>query len=62
MYCSFCRADAEEVVSDHDLVYARIDRYSVSRGNLQIIPKRHFADYFEATTEEKLAMLDVILP
>ena len=60
MNCPFCRVDAEEVVIDHDLVYARFDRYPVSRGHLLIIPKRHFADYFEATREEKIAILDAV--
>ncbi|HPH34263.1 MAG TPA: HIT family protein [Methanoregulaceae archaeon] len=58
--CPFCRVDAEEVVIEHDLVYARFDRYPVSRGHLLIIPKRHFADYFEATRDEKIAILDVV--
>ncbi|HPH34259.1 MAG TPA: HIT family protein [Methanoregulaceae archaeon] len=58
--CPFCRVDAEEMVIDHDLVYARFDRYPVSRGHLPIIPKRHFGDYFEATTEEKIAILDAV--
>lgn len=32
----------------------------MSKGHLLIIPKRHFADYFEATREEKIAILDAI--
>ncbi len=30
--CPFCWNDDEVVVIDQDLVYARFDRYSVSRG------------------------------
>lgn len=47
-------------VIDHDRVYAWFDRFLVSRGHLLIIPKRHFADYFEATREEKIAILDIV--
>ena len=57
--CPFCRVDAEEVVIDHDLVYARFDRYRWA-GAPADIPKRHFADYFEATREEKIAIMDAV--
>ena len=58
--CLFCWVDAMARVLVHDRVYARFDRYPVSRGHLLIITKRHFADYFEATREEKIAILDVV--
>jgi diadenosine tetraphosphate (Ap4A) HIT family hydrolase len=58
--CPSCRVDVEEVVIDHDLVNARLDRYLVNKGYLLIIPKRHFADYFNATREEKFDILDVV--
>ncbi|HNQ26086.1 MAG TPA: HIT family protein [Methanoregulaceae archaeon] len=58
--CPFCRVDLEEVIIDNDLVFARFDRFPVSRGHLLIIPKRHFADYFEASRQEKMALMEVI--
>jgi len=58
--CPFCRVDLEEVIIDNDLVFARFDRFPVSRGHLLIIPKRHFADYFEASQQEKMALMEVI--
>ncbi len=58
--CPFCRVDLEEVIIDNDLVFARFDRFPVSRGHLLIIPKRHFADYFDASRQEKMALMEVI--
>ncbi|AKI97677.1 HIT family protein [Kosmotoga pacifica] len=58
--CPFCNPDDNEVVLKNDLCYARFDKYPVSVGHVLVIPFRHFSDYFEATIEEKVAMVRLI--
>lgn len=52
--CPFC--DSADPVIANALAYARYDKFPVSRGHLLIIPRRHLADWFDTTTEERLAL------
>lgn len=52
--CPFC--DRADPVIANALAYARYDKFPVSRGHLLIIPRRHLADWFDTTTEERLAL------
>lgn len=52
--CPFC--DSANPVIANALAYARYDKFPVSRGHLLIIPRRHLADWFDTTTEERLAL------
>ena len=36
------------------------DKYPVSSGHMLIIPKRHVANFFDTTLEEKLAIFEII--
>lgn len=60
MSCPFCDPLPEEIVAGNDLAYARADRYPVSPGHLLIVPYRHVPTYFEATDEERAALLDLV--
>ena len=61
--CPFCRVNAEEVVIDHDPVYARFDRCPVEQRTPANHPETTFRRLSrEATKEEKLALLDVLKP
>lgn len=61
MDCIFCKySSSDEVVIQNDLAYAMHDHFPVNKGHLLIIPKRHFASYFEASEEEFLAIQDLI--
>ena len=51
--CAFCNPLQQEKVLSNPLAYARWDKFPVSPGHLLIIPKRHVANYFDATNEEK---------
>jgi diadenosine tetraphosphate (Ap4A) HIT family hydrolase len=46
---------------ENDLAYAVYDINPVSRGHALIIPKRHFEQIFDATSEESAAVKDLIL-
>ncbi len=51
--CLFCRMNKQRVVDENALSYAILDNFPVSEGHTLIIPKRHEADYFLLTKEEK---------
>lgn len=51
--CPFCSQRAAEVVLVSELCYVRWDMYPVTEGHLLIVPKRHIADYFSTTAEER---------
>ena len=61
MDCIFCNySSSDEVVIHNNLAYVMYDQFPVNKGHLLVIPKRHFASYFEASKEELLAIQDLI--
>jgi diadenosine tetraphosphate (Ap4A) HIT family hydrolase len=55
--CLFCKLrNQERVIGECDLTITFIDNFPASPGHTLIIPKRHFATYFEATEAELLAI------
>ena len=52
--CPFCRS--QTIVIENELAYADYDTYPVSPGHCLIITRRHIAEYFQATEEEKAAI------
>jgi len=58
MGCPFC--DYPETVFENDLALALYDRHPVTPGHMLIVPKRHCADFFEVTGEERRAIADLI--
>ena len=50
--CIFCKLRDERVIYECEHTKAFIDTYPASPGHTLIIPKRHFATYFEATEDE----------
>ncbi|QGT99781.1 HIT family hydrolase [Candidatus Syntrophocurvum alkaliphilum] len=57
--CVFC--DTEEKFLENDLAFAIYDKYPVNPGHMLIIPKRHVADYFDTTIEERQAIDKLIM-
>lgn len=58
--CIFCKkAKSENIIIENDYAYAMLDNYPVSEGHTLIIPKRHFADYFDITKKEYNAIHDL---
>ena len=45
---------------ENELAYVLIDTNPVSPGHCLIVPRRHVAELFDATKEEKLAIFDLI--
>lgn len=58
MNCIFC--EIKGYILENELCYAIYDKYPVNEGHMLIITKRHVKDYFEATDDEKIAILDLI--
>jgi diadenosine tetraphosphate (Ap4A) HIT family hydrolase len=52
--CPFCREPT--IVIENDLAFADYDSYPVNPGHCLIILRRHVAEYFQATAEEKAAV------
>jgi len=56
--CIFC--GIEQTLLENDLAYARYDAFPVTDGHILICPKRHIADFFETTQDERLAILELL--
>jgi diadenosine tetraphosphate (Ap4A) HIT family hydrolase len=56
--CPFCCYD--DAVLRNALAYARFDKYPVTKGHLLILPLRHVAIWFDATAEERAALLALV--
>ncbi|ERN53990.1 HIT family protein [Alkalihalophilus marmarensis] len=56
--CAFCTI--QDYLFENNHAYAIYDRYPVTEGHILIIPKRHVADYFEATSTEQAALFELV--
>ncbi|NLB52236.1 MAG: HIT family protein [Syntrophomonadaceae bacterium] len=52
--CIFC--EREDLFMENDLAWTKFDKYPVSPGHILIISKRHIADFFSTTPEERRAL------
>ena len=52
--CPFC--GNREFIIENELAFASYDSYPVSAGHCLITTRRHIAEYFQATAEEKAAI------
>lgn len=59
MSCIFCEYSKEDYIVENELCFAIFDKFPVNEGHALIIPKRHFSNYFDATSEEIRAMYDL---
>lgn len=59
--CFFCKSISErDFREENDLAVMRMDNYPVNPGHLEIIPKRHFGTWWEATDDERKAIFDLM--
>ena len=56
--CELCVP--ESVLAESELAYVRPERNSLSRGHVVVVPRRHVADFFEMTTAEQLAVVELL--
>lgn len=60
MSCIFCNYDNSKYIAENNLAFAILDTYPVNKGHTLIIPKRHFASFFEATENEIKALYSLM--
>ena len=60
MTCPFCTLPPARIVKDNAHALLIRDAYPVSVGHSLVIPKRHVASWFDASAEERTAMLALL--
>ena len=58
--CPFCALPVERVLLRNARVVVVRDAYPISPGHTLVIPVRHFASFFDSTSEERVAMLSLL--
>ena len=56
--CELCTP--RDVICENTLAYACLERNSLSRGHVIVVPKRHVADFFEMSELEQAAVLALL--
>jgi diadenosine tetraphosphate (Ap4A) HIT family hydrolase len=59
-FCPFCTLDPSRIIASNDHALAVFDDYPVTPGHALIIPIRHIASFFEATSEERTALFELV--
>lgn len=60
MSCPFCFSEDKRIVLSNSHAVAIYDSFPVSPGHILIIPKRHIASFFEATSDEQIALIELL--
>jgi diadenosine tetraphosphate (Ap4A) HIT family hydrolase len=60
MTCFMCSIESSAIVAENDLALAFRDSFPVSPGHTLVITRRHVRDWFQATRDEQVAILDLI--
>jgi diadenosine tetraphosphate (Ap4A) HIT family hydrolase len=55
-HCPFCDIDPGRVVAHNDAAFAIRDAFPVSEGHTLVLPRRHVADWWAATPQERVAI------
>jgi diadenosine tetraphosphate (Ap4A) HIT family hydrolase len=58
MDCELCKEDM--LLFGDDNAYVRYDSNSLSKGHVLVVPRRHVADFFNMTWEEKTSILTLL--
>lgn len=58
--CPFCALPEERVLFRNDAAAAVRDAYPITPGHTLVIPVRHVASFFDATSSEREAMLSLL--
>jgi diadenosine tetraphosphate (Ap4A) HIT family hydrolase len=57
MACPFCTVPSERIVAEDAHVVVIRDGFPVSPGHTLVIPRRHVGSFFDATADERAALL-----
>lgn len=58
MECELCREQMSLFGDDN--AFVRYDSHSLSKGHVLVVPRRHVADFFDMTWEEKTSVLTLL--
>ena len=58
--CPFCTPDPELLFHESELMVGLWDRYPVSPGHALLVPRRHFAGWFDASLDEQQALVSAL--
>lgn len=59
--CFFCNSiKKNDFFLENEYAIARFDDFAVTEGHLEVIPKRHIKDWWEASLEERIAIFELI--
>jgi len=58
--CPFCNLSETRQLFTNELAFVIADGFPVTRGHCLIIPCRHFSSLFEATSEERSALWELV--
>jgi diadenosine tetraphosphate (Ap4A) HIT family hydrolase len=56
--CELCAPT--DVVLQNALAYVRYDNHSLSRGHVLVVPKRHVSSFFDMSSQEQVAVLQLL--
>ncbi len=60
MECPFCNPAPARLVGQTGLAVALRDRYPVNPGHTLVVPRRHLASWFDASTDERMEMFRLV--
>ena len=58
--CPFCFPNPGIIIAEQPLAVAIRDAYPVSPGHALIVPRRHVASWFDASPDERIAMMSLV--
>jgi diadenosine tetraphosphate (Ap4A) HIT family hydrolase len=61
MNCIFCKLPPIRIAAQNELALVFDDAYPVSPGHCLVIPRRHVSSWFEITSQEQVAMLELLV-
>lgn len=58
--CPFCDIDGDRIVMQNEKAIAIRDNFPVNPGHTLVVSRRHAADWFDASREERDAIIDLV--
>lgn len=58
--CAFCSLDPGRILATNKHAVAVLDGFPISPGHMLILPKRHIITLFDTTTEELIALFNLL--
>jgi diadenosine tetraphosphate (Ap4A) HIT family hydrolase len=60
MDCPFCQLEASRIVAENGQAIALRDSFPVNPGHTLVTARRHVASWFDATADERAALMDLV--